>query len=456
MKKLQYLVIGVLITLAAVWFSAFSKNGNGNLESSSRVQGELEARIESKNQFEYDSPSIPEIFEKEFFLSSRNQYASISSIDELQASLEEIRNKHGSGEAALKKITDLFAGSDLPLEILARFIDDLTSAKENLYARTGLILRFSKIDDGELASQLDLTSLLGTVSGKKVLEKGLSAFVGAAPFNSKPDRMEEALSVLFNYSEAQLDEKISVYAASVAKHNLSVEFLSIITEKSPELLQNSQFLSLVSSKWKGEESFIALSGVSSMEDVGVELQFKLAVNAFRYDPVRAKNIYEEVKKDGNEAEWFSAASANIGLHQGELDEARFFLNNSNNEELKVIVEKKLWQKQKDLVVNEVKNDPQGITERLANGSSRYDTYFLEAAVTQWIKQDSEKAAEWVENQGSNLSQDTLQYVAAAYAREAASQGDLDLARHWAGLIQNGNILSRINSNIEEASTAHNN
>ena len=51
-----------------------------------------------------------------------------------------------------------------------------------------------------------------------------------------------------------------------------------------------------------------------------------------------------------------------------------------------------------------------------------------------MKVDGEAAAQWVEAEGVNLPPEDRQFVAISYAREAAKQGQADIALRWANLI----------------------
>ena len=95
----------------------------------------------------------------------------------------------------------------------------------------------------------------------------------------------------------------------------------------------------------------------------------------------------------------------------------------------------------------IDKDPVETISAFVNDTSAFSLESLEIAMSTWIKKDSEGAAEWFESKGRNLSANELQYVAAAYAKEAASQGNVILAREWGSLIQNEKISKRINTFI---------
>ena len=80
---------------------------------------------------------------------------------------------------------------------------------------------------------------------------------------------------------------------------------------------------------------------------------------------------------------------------------------------------------------------------LANGSSDFEPLYLPSALNEWMKVDAEAAAQWVENEGVNLPPETRQFVAIAYAREAANQGNVDLADQWAALIIDEDRKARV-------------
>ena len=107
----------------------------------------------------------------------------------------------------------------------------------------------------------------------------------------------------------------------------------------------------------------------------------------------------------------------------------------------------LWSYEARIVSAEAKKNPEKVVLDIAKGTSQFGNYHLVTSLNEWIKSDSEAAAQWVETEGVNLPPEDRQFVAISYAREAANQGNIDLANQWADLILDKDRKARVMRHI---------
>jgi hypothetical protein len=95
-------------------------------------------------------------------------------------------------------------------------------------------------------------------------------------------------------------------------------------------------------------------------------------------------------------------------------------------------------------------------ESIIDGKSKFGDYWLEEAMGTWISKDFDKAQSWYQDNWNKLPAGKSQYLAAAFAKQAASQGDAATARQWAAYIQDPKTKQRIDAGIAKAEAAKNN
>jgi hypothetical protein len=113
-------------------------------------------------------------------------------------------------------------------------------------------------------------------------------------------------------------------------------------------------------------------------------------------------------------------------------------------------EGKVWNSERDAVRRAVGQDPGGMLDALASGSSQHRDYWIEEALVTWISKEPEKAEEWYQANWNSLPPAKSQYVAAAYAKNALGLGDTATARQWTHLIQDPKTRERIEASIAKA------
>lgn len=148
-----------------------------------------------------------------------------------------------------------------------------------------------------------------------------------------------------------------------------------------------------------------------------------------------------------------SARAAIALHHSgkeNLKDAWRRAGEIENPEIRKSTEGTIWNKERDMVRTQVKEDPDHFMKNLTSGESNHQDYWLEEAVFIWIETDPEKADDWQRQMVPRLPPRQSQYVAAAYAKNALALGDAETASQWAAMIIDNKTKARIDALIKEA------
>ena len=149
----------------------------------------------------------------------------------------------------------------------------------------------------------------------------------------------------------------------------------------------------------------------------------------------------------------SASLADEYSKRGNIKEARQWLADISDPDVKRKVEGQVWGRERDQLRKDVGKAPRQTVDKLIDGTASYDAYWIEEAVATWVSKDFDGAIAWYEEKWKSLPPSKAQYVAAAFATQSVSQKDFDAARQWADLIQDAKTRERINAAIAKASGA---
>ena len=138
----------------------------------------------------------------------------------------------------------------------------------------------------------------------------------------------------------------------------------------------------------------------------------------------------------------------MSIQNSDFEGAKEALERIENAEVKQKIAGQLWNAENRAVGKLASKAPRATVLDMVNGASEFEVHYLPTALNAWIKKDGEAAALWVEREGVNLPPETRQFVAIAYAREAASQGDITLADQWAELIVDEDRRARVIQGID--------
>ncbi|MBK1832552.1 hypothetical protein [Roseibacillus ishigakijimensis] len=146
-------------------------------------------------------------------------------------------------------------------------------------------------------------------------------------------------------------------------------------------------------------------------------------------------------------EMLDASFVRFSLFSKDLSAAKHWYSRIEDTKLRANLDGRIWHAENALVSQAARNSPEKTVLEMANGTSEFEPLYLPTALNAWMKEDGEAAAQWVEREGVNLPPETRQFVAMAYAREAANQGQIDLAEQWAELIVDEERKERVMQHI---------
>lgn len=383
----------------------------------------------------------------------RLNLARISSPDELLSEIGRLEAEYGRGAKLDSYVGSLFQYCSLSVGELCSLIAGFEDNSLRLNALSGISHRFGSRADS-LAEICDIQSFLASSSGKEIMANSLNIFINAASEAQVASRMDEVRSAVQNSNLS--DEEISTLLVEIAgfssTERVAAFIDSFILNSSFEIVKNPKLQQSIFASFRSEAAVHALKEIGTLESYDPQAVWALAREALKYSPAEISYLTSSTN-EGVRAAIIENFLQNSDLNSAKLEfESAGFLD----KEIYKKVQWHLWDAQQRAVRQEMKENPLGTVNGLSNGTSKYDQNFLETAVTQWIAKDPDQAADWAEANVSQMAAGPRQFVAASYAKEAAAQGDLKLAREWAGLIQDKETLSRINGIIAGAEQATSN
>lgn len=162
-----------------------------------------------------------------------------------------------------------------------------------------------------------------------------------------------------------------------------------------------------------------------------------------------------LKKNGShltpiESDSIETAFIQSSLGIGDLEAAKLMLQQIGDPVLLDKAKGFVWTAERDTLHKEAGKDPARTLESIVSGQSKYADYWLEEAMETWMAKDFDKAQGWYQENWKTLPANKAQYVAAAFAKQAASQGDTATARQWSAYIQDAKTKQRIDEGIAKA------
>jgi hypothetical protein len=154
--------------------------------------------------------------------------------------------------------------------------------------------------------------------------------------------------------------------------------------------------------------------------------------------------------NASERDRFHHVHAEYLAKNGRISDAWELQNQIQDSGLKTKVEGIIWSMEREALRAEAGQDPENTLLSMISGESKYADYWLEEAVSTWMAKDFDKAQEWQRKNWESIPANKSQYLAAAFAKHAASQGAVESAREWASRIQDAKTKQRIDAGIAEA------
>lgn len=367
------------------------------------------------------------------------------------------------GEGIIKKslVLTLFRESDFGVDEFVELTTYLDSPDSVRLAFEGIGQSLAKkehLDFAEMRKLVDTEPF-----GKEAASELLSNFafsMGVRDYGDISVRFDESLSILksLELSESESGELLG----KIIKRSNKLDPFATWDKLKPDAysdILSADNLQVILKGMSSRDPFRTLEIVSadSSNRFSEKDRMDVALRAISMDEKLARDSYQTfIERKGADASFFSAAFAMQAIEGGDFEEAIKFVQNTEDGGLRKHVGSQLRKKQQKSIIKEIAAEPEKTVSGFIDGTTRYEEYMLETALSRWIAKEPEQAANWTEENISTMADGPRQYVAASYAREAAAQGDVTVARHWANIIQDEKTLNRINAIIKQVEQTNSN
>lgn len=367
-----------------------------------------------------------------------------------EQAIKAVLTTFGEGERRRVSLFTVFSRSSESIERLCKLQHQLESPKDQGTAARGIAAAIGSLGDLHGFDPACLSNLGD--AGRETLVQGLAAYVTRP--RTPPDTVAAILGAAL-----QVAEKAD--AGGLFGGRLADGLLAEVCDSAPFEVWN------VLRERQGSEVNDALaSGVIEQMAARDPARAMTALMnsgfAFSAKPVFARWLAFDSKEATH---WFEqhgqslpqaarnqvvAAIGEQAARDGDFGQAWITIRQINDPAEHRKAEGRIWQQELNAVQAEARKDPLATISAITSGQSQHADYWLEAAMRQWIAADSEAAAAWYETTGRSLPAEKVQYLAAAYARESLSQGDMAKARQWAGMISHEKTRQRIEGEMSRA------
>ena len=111
---------------------------------------------------------------------------------------------------------------------------------------------------------------------------------------------------------------------------------------------------------------------------------------------------------------------------------------------------KIEAKVDQMVIEDMKKEALQTISKFIKNEARFDVEYLENAMYYWVSNDYDAACTWYNDNWNSINVTQKQYVAAAFARQSAIQGDFETANACKAYIFNDAVNAKVDSVIENA------
>jgi hypothetical protein len=392
---------------------------------------------------------------------------------------EAILADFGPGKIRCELLKEFFLESNTSLSENLGLIrnlsgNELQSANLGLMCRIGLrneLVDFDEIlRDSASLTESEVNTLVSGLSLR--VDPAFSARIfgiqynGAATSQNDRDRyFNQAFNDISKLLQGQPPEIMEVsYSCFFENAARSAPFeawrkLQNVSSDHPEIMGSKSLMNSILANMAAQDPKLAMTLIAEKSDTSKEAigaNSRIAFSSW-------------LKEDSNAAlDWFSMQDSSLNARQkdgcneamtayylqsNDVDKAREIVKSISDAGVKQKVEGQIWSSQRKSLLAEVERDPAGTIQSIVAGQSRYETYWLEEAVGGWVQRNFDGANNWYQNNWKTLPADRAQYVAAAFATQAAKQGDTATARQWAAHIQNPKTKQRVEAGIAKAEHA---
>jgi hypothetical protein len=367
---------------------------------------------------------------------------------------EKINSELGPGSAKDYLVSVVFS-SDVDSSHLAKLFEHIENSRDRAAASAGLVGALLRAVPPAQWGAIDFESL-GLNVGQPEIESIQVAISGALSNGATAEELCRGVDSLLISAVAK-EGAISGLAASYP-----FEIFNFFADtdgfySGDTMVKPSSLIKSMISK-DADRALTILVGTESSFSATVE-QGSLIREAFnqwvKFDELAAVSWFKASAGGISQSatDNINASLSRSRIASGSLSEAKSIQTLIQDPVVAREVEGWIWGKEREQLRNEVSGKPSETVQAIIDGSSKFDSYWLEEAVHTWVSKDFDAAHAWYEKNWDSLPKEKAQYVAAGFATQAIGQGDVDTARQWAAMIQDAKTKARIEANIAKAASS---
>ncbi len=376
------------------------------------------------------------------------QYAASQGFDKTLAFLNEVI---GAGSERDSLMRAVFSGLTEDMGVSSDRLEGLGTAARS-FAKQGLFSRIDErnlkaaeiakffsspyINDGEHDIFRYASQKFGAIKSQSEAKKELAKLVQAADLSTSPKKREMMISILglagnsiaFDSLEVMstLEQTTSVRFSAEDRRTVITGLIDKYPDRAVELLSK-----------EGAEAEDSLAWA-----IGI-----LTIN----NPIKTEELLKsgKLKKTPKVLAGIQRGKAMAHQNKQEFADA---INQAEAIEDPTLRAKHVEEFRKyeiEGIKRSYTDNPHELLIEVVEGKSKYSELSIETALSMWVDKDPVAADEWYQKNGSHLNPNQSQYVASSFALQAARQGDLELAKQWAGKIKDDATLQRVNAEIEK-------
>ncbi|MDP0492320.1 MAG: hypothetical protein Q7Q71_14825 [Verrucomicrobiota bacterium JB023] len=469
-RKVVSVFLGAVVACAVIWIVSSAKI-RSSVELNSKS---FDATIPRK-----DSTRYGELKKPVALAAGGSSFQEPTSSSE---TLNSVLQKAGAGKRRGNLIIQYFYNSEESIKSLLDEAETLLDGNDLNFALTGLKCRVALANEEVFNGLFNLPEdVILSAKHQEVLICGL-AFRFNPMFSSATVGVPSSAAFGAEISESRFDAIFSKFLS--LSERLDDSFLDEATEAFYQgasqtaasfayqtLIERGDLSESISGETKGriveemllddpESGFelIFSNRERSLESGGAQFQSIAIEKLFEVDGEKALEFEDRISdaEDGRFVATYQKEKASFFLESGNLAEAKDVAASVTDPNLSEQITSLILEHESKLVAEAAAIDPKNVVSSIVTGSSEFPQYHLSTALGEWINHDGDAAAQWAEEQVDQLPPETRQYIAAVYAKEAASQGDISLAQQWADLILDTDTAAEIQEVISkaEASAQH--
>lgn len=428
-------------------FEKYGKKSGGNSQTAAKDSfakaGELKAKFQSV--LSSDRSSQEKIFECSSLVGQLSQYCSSEEI------LSFLNETVGDGSIKSGVLPAVFSTSKNDVGALLALMKTLKGADAQL-AQIGLYDNITRsAEPGKNLADLFVANLPG-------MENGLITAIRVDLENQNDGEMAKARYLNLMQVAGNLPEdKKFLFLSTLAKAAMNKMPFEVWKSVTSASFPNDNSAGLNKLKDEVTKSMLAENpkkAIAAIVEEGTSVG--LLESGLNYwlntNPKDASAWFESnaANLNASQVDAVRAAFADHSLKSGDLDSARQILSQISDPGTKKKAEGRIWGVERDLLRKEVGKDPAGTIQAILSGQSKFGDYWLEEAMGTWVAKDFDKAQGWYQRNWDSLPANKAQFVAAAFANQAVTQGDTATARQWMTYIQDPKTKQRIEAGIAKA------